>query len=199
MAMSAEDRRQSMLSARSHNTYEMKRPPAERGPVITYENLKKAIRGSGGIKARVARRLEVTSVAITRALARPGWEELAERFQMESERIVDESEKTIMDLVKQRDDLPTALGAAKLVLQSKGVVRGWRKESLTMVEGAISVGHNVVNVDKLALPIEVRRRMLEAIEAQIPLPGAEDSVLDAEYQLMPPKVRVIEVDRITED
>lgn len=77
----------------------------------------KAIKGSAGIHKEIARRLSCHTYTVGRLLRKPGWEDVAEAYQDEVERVADESEIAIYDAIRQRHDLRLAAENARWMLE----------------------------------------------------------------------------------
>lgn len=158
---------------------------------ISKKDMLRAIKGSGGVKSEIARRLGCSKVSVYRCLKRPEWADVMEVYEDEAERVVDDAEVTIHELVTQREDYGVAFQASKLVLQSKGKGRGWEKT--VTLEGGVNplrMEAAIVNIDSLNLPIEMRRKMLQAMETppdtlEVPALQAPADVVDGSYEIRP--------------
>lgn len=169
-----EQRRADMQRARA-----ARRPPGrtytknrkERGPTITPDRLVKAIRGSHGNKSRIGRRLSVTRASVCNCLKRPGpeWEKCRLAYDDEIQKGLDDSEKTMSFLVKQRDDYKTAFAASKFLLSNLGADRGFLATKNIILSGGkepIKLQHSadpdLVDID--SLPLELRKQLLACLE-----------------------------------
>lgn len=151
-----------------------KRPPGcvegdRREP--TPKVVTRAIRGSAGDRKVVAKRLGITKEAFRKILENPhqAWDRARVAFSKECEVVIEDAEDTVKDMVRQREDLKVALAAAKFVLEKrKPLLYGDRKT--VVVEGGErplkTETKTELTVDALSkVPIELRRKLMEAIEA----------------------------------
>lgn len=177
---SYEYRRAKMLEARAKAPGKGVKKPhrKEKGPVITKENLLKAIKGTAGIKMRIARRLGVGWCAVQNALHRPGWEDTLQAWQEEREKGVDIAENAIMTAMKQKDDLFLATINARWFLEKRSQATYGKKSEVTVQGGdsPLKMQTNVVNVDTLNLPLEVRKQLLQAMDEKITQQNATQDV-----------------------
>lgn len=164
-----EEQKQRLLSYRPETNKGKKyKRHKERGPNLTPSGLAAAIKGSLGIFARIARKLGVRSQAVRLAIYRPGFEEALQAFREETDGMLDQAVSTVSEMMSQRDEFKTALSAAKFVLDRRGKDKGWRSE-VTIQGGETPLrveNSHSVNFDVMDLPLEVRRQVLERIEAQ---------------------------------
>ncbi len=145
----------------------MKKKPRRRSQPITKQRFLKALEGSGGIKSRIAERLECHPSAVRHALSQPDWDDVRERYFEECESVKDAAEKAIKNAIES-DDPQLATQNARWYLARKARERGFGDESKLVMEGGdkpIKM-NNAISLDELNLPIEIRRKLLETIEQQ---------------------------------
>lgn len=144
---------------------------------ISEKVLRKAIRGSMGVKALVAKSLGVSWNAVDNAIKRyPACRKL---LKAEQEAVGDLAEKAIIDSLTQRVDLATASRTAQWLLsRARYKDRGFEDLAKKLqVEGGknpLKIQQMSLNIDALGLPIEVRRQILSAIERQETADGDSD-------------------------
>lgn len=136
--------------------------------VITKVAFRKALRGTAGIKTLIARRLRINSATVHYLLKRPGWDDMRVAYEQERCRMVDESEKTVYEMIKQRDDLKVCASTALKVLSTRGRDHGYGEKTHVTLEGGarpIQVEHSSAMVEVENLPLELRVKLLEALDA----------------------------------
>lgn len=137
--------------------------------LITSTKLKKAIKGTHGIKKNICANLGVSYSALNRALARQGveWDKARELLEAERERVGDMAEEAILDTMGQRLDLNVASSTARWYLDRKGKARGFGKTSEVTLQGGkspIRIEHEtLIPIEKLDLPLETKKEVLEAM------------------------------------
>lgn len=139
---------------------------------ITPSAMRKAIKGSGGNRKVIADRLGKTRAAVSfcldkRPLVSKTWVKVRIAYDNECEALCDTAEKTIKDLVKQRDDIGEAGKNARWLLEKRR--RGVYGDTKTvLVEGGdkpIQIVHKQIEIDYDKLPVHVQRELLKAAEA----------------------------------
>lgn len=146
------------------------KPREPRTANFTKERVMNAMTGTMGQWTAIAKNLKCHPNSVANRVKSRGWEDVYDYWMQEKNKIIDSSEKTVRFMVRQRDDFPTALSAAKYVLASKGVRRGWVPKKEITVQGGdkpLQIAEpGVIDVSVLNLPLKVRKALLEAIEAQ---------------------------------
>ena len=132
--------------------------------------LKKAIKGSCGIRHRIAERLGCAYATLDRALQMEGddWEECRNLLKAEREKVGDIAEITVCESMQQRVDIGVASTTARWYLDRKHADRGYgKKEQLTLEGGQnpISINHTLIPIAALNLSLETKREILKAMEA----------------------------------
>lgn len=130
----------------------------------------KAIQGTGGIMTKIAIRAGCSRGALVWCIHnREGedWDKVREVLKDEQERVIDDAESRIGDLIKQDEDRNVASATARWFLTKR---RGYFSDKHTVV---VEGGENPVKVEQtkgmvdiaaLDLPVDVKRAVLEAIE-----------------------------------
>lgn len=136
---------------------------------ITPARLKKAIKGSCGIRHRIAERLGCAYATLNKALQMEGddWEECRNLFKAEREKVGDIAEITVCESMQQRVDIGVASTTARWYLDRKHADRGYGKKDQLTLEGGqnpINVNHTIIPIAALNLPLETKREILKAME-----------------------------------
>lgn len=190
MSLTAYEKRRdnalAMRAAAGSNLGKKYKKHKERGPNITVKRMLKAIKGSGGLKTKIARKLKVGTCAVTDALHREGFEICLFAYQDEMESVIDTAEDTVKFCMEQREHLPTASATARWYLEKKikAQERGFQNVKTIVHEGGdrpIKVlAAGIVQLDLAKLPLEVRKAIMASIEvnedesengAEIPVKG----------------------------
>ena len=137
---------------------------------ITPARLKKAIKGSGGIRLQITKRLECGYSTLNKALKMEGddWEECRNLLKAEKEKVGDIAEITVCESMQQKVDIGVASTTARWYLDRKHVDRGYGKKEQVTLEGGqnpISINHTLIPIAALNLPLETKREILKAMEA----------------------------------
>lgn len=132
--------------------------------------LKKAIKGSCGIRHRITERLGCAYETLDKALAMEGddWEECRNLFKFEREKVGDIAEMTVCESMQQKVDIGVASTTARWYLDRKHADRGYgKKDQLTLEGGSnpIAMQHTVIPVEELNLSLQCKREILKAMEA----------------------------------
>jgi len=134
----------------------------------------KAIPGSGGIIARICKRLDCSRSTLKSRLELPDWDDVRAEMDLERDAVGDIAERTVQESMRQRLDIGTAARTAKWYLERKHEDRGYKDRKELTIEGGNNPlqinSTNVVFLDTLDLDINTRREILKAIkekEAQI--------------------------------
>ncbi len=158
-----------------------KPPTTRRPPNAPYSRSQflKALEGSGGIKSRIAERLRTTPAVVNTLLHRPDWDDMREAFDAERERVIDTAEQTIKEAIENKADPVLATQNARWYLDRMAKARGYGSESKVTVEGGDkpirTASVNVIAVETLNLPVELRRQLLAAVEQKEQDAAANDS------------------------
>jgi hypothetical protein len=138
-------------------------------PIYSKARIMKAIKGSLGNKTEIARRVGCTWGVIQQALGRESWGDVREAYQNEVEGMGDIAEQAIRDAIEQRLDISTASRTAQWLLsRARYKTRDLGETTKIVLEGGDKPLHVVsdqIPLDTLGLPLELRRQVLEAIEA----------------------------------
>ena len=150
---------------------ERKKDPIKKpyGYTITKSRMRAAIIGSGGLKTVIAERLGVTWSVVNDVLKRKGWEDIRTVWEEEMEAVGDHAENAIQHAITQRLDIQQATLNARWYLGLRHRHRGFAEQSKIVVEGGknpIKIEQSLVDLDKLDLPLEVRKVLLAAIEKE---------------------------------
>ena len=137
---------------------------------ITPVRLLKAIKGSGGIRLRITKRLECGYRTLDKALKMEGddWEECRNLLKAEREKVGDVAEITVCEAMQQKVDIGVASTTARWYLDRKHADRGYGKKDQLTLEGGqnpINVNHTIIPIAALNLPLETKREILKAMEA----------------------------------
>ena len=131
--------------------------------------LLKAIKGSCGIRHRIAERLGCSYATLNKALQMEGddWEECRNLLKAEREKVGDIAEMTVCESMLQKVDIGVASTTARWYLDRKHADRGYgKKDQLTLEGGSnpISINHTLIPIAALNLPLEIKRDILKAME-----------------------------------
>lgn len=132
--------------------------------------LKKAIKGSCGIRNRIAERLGCSYETLEKAFAMEGddWEECRNLLKAEKEKVGDIAEMTVCESMQQKVDIGVASTTARWYLDRKHTDRGFgKKDQLTLEGGSnpITMKHTLIPVGELNLSLQCKREILKAMEA----------------------------------
>lgn len=131
---------------------------------VTKARVFKAMELSGGLLTVIAERLNCHVATLYHALKRPDWGDVHEALEREVNRVGDIAETAIQEAIKQRVDLGLAtLNARWLLTRARYKHRKMGDESKVVVD-AISRSPADVPVEELKLPLDVRRKLLKAID-----------------------------------
>jgi hypothetical protein len=138
---------------------------------VTKNQFKKAIKGSWGNRTVIAERLGILRNRVDQRLCDPDWKDVRQYYDQEHERVADIAEDTVLYAIRQKLDVATAARTAlALLAKARYNNRNLGDESKIIHEGGDkpihTVNENVINVESLELPLEVRKAILEAIEAK---------------------------------
>ena len=169
MAQSRKKAREHMLRIRAMADPKKKRKKGlKRGATVTKERFLKALKGSGGLLRKIAKRLKCSRYTLQNKLAYdPDWADMVAARMAEQETIADLAEGTVSEMMKQREEYPVALRASTWYLE-KGPIgrnRGYQDKKTVIHEGGenpIQFSHNLVAVD--LLPLELRVKLLELLD-----------------------------------
>lgn len=134
----------------------------------------KALPGTRGIIARLARNLGCSYGAARNAVQGhshqgKAWEQVRKAYDDECEQFGDDAEDAIQDALTQRLDISTAARTGLAVAKMKLRHRGYVERTEVTHEGGVNpirmeTKHTLVDIEKLGLPLEVRKQILEAME-----------------------------------
>lgn len=167
-------------------------PPAPAKAHTKKKDFLEALKGTGGIKTLIAENLGVNRITINALLKRADWQDVNAAYLEEVEAGKDDAEECIRDAIKQRMDLSTASLNARWYL-SRVRKQIYGDESKVTVEGGdnpIKVLAAHIPVQSLTLPLEVKRVLVEAMDAKedadraaemdVALPADVDAVVEAQ-------------------
>jgi len=141
-----------------------------RAPSPTKSQLLRAIKGSGGIVLNIAERGGWSRGMVYDYLKGDKWPEVREAFLQEREKVGDLAENTIQTVINQRLDLGEAARTARWYLERRCPDRGYKDKKELTLEGGKRPLHiqneTLIPLESLNLPLEVRKQILEAMEAQ---------------------------------
>jgi hypothetical protein len=130
----------------------------------------RALRGTGGIKTRIAERLKVSRDTVVHWLEYGKgrrWDRVRQAYRDECERVGDDAETTISDVMKNRLDLGAAANTAKWYLSRKHSDRGYSEvQEVRLSGGPTPIKMSVMKreIDIEALPLEIRIQILGWME-----------------------------------
>lgn len=153
-------------------------PRKRRIPPITKARFLKALDGCAGNKSLIADRLGCAYGSVLNLLAREDWADMLAIYNDELEKLADLAEGTIKEAITQRMDMSTASRTAQwLLTRARHASRKMGDESKVVVEGGknpILHQHNVVPIETLGLPVELRRQIMEHLDAQVRAKAEEE-------------------------
>ena len=174
-----------MVLARAFRAKKLLDDPPERKPRkqkvghISKRRFLRALDGTGGLTSLIAARLDCVPRTVQKILERSGWEDVAEAYQEECDRVTDLAETVVIKAMQQETDPLLAVTTAKWFLQRRGKDRGFGEETKVKHEGHIDHAH-LVAVSTLGLPLDVMRKVLEAVERR-ELTEGNSGAIDADY------------------
>jgi hypothetical protein len=138
------------------------------GAQFTKSDFIKAMVGTGGIKTQIAKRLGSHRVTVAALLHRPDWADVRALYLAEVQAGLDDAENAIRVAICDHTDLPTATANARWLL-SRRRPKEYGDKSTTVFAGGdnpVRVNAANINIDALNLPIEMKRKLLQAIDAR---------------------------------
>lgn len=142
----------------------------ERIPTITPQKFCKAVKGTAGIKSKIADNLNTTWQTVWEILHRPHkkYDRCREAYIHETEIMGDKAEATLIECMDQRLDFGVASRTAQFILSHKYQKRGWQNQQKVVIEGGetpfIQVNIQQVDLSTLNLSLSVRSAILDALE-----------------------------------
>lgn len=134
---------------------------------ITEKRLLKAIKGSGGIISLIAVRLGCRRSRIAAIMKCHDWPLVEQALEDEREKVGDLAEQTVMDTMRQRLDLGTALRSARWYLERKHKDRGFTpRQEIQLEGGKTPITINNQSLDISQLPQVLREQLLEQLESK---------------------------------
>lgn len=131
---------------------------------VTKLRVLKALELSGGLISVIAERLNCHVATLYHVLKRPDWEDVREALQREVNRVGDIAETAIQEAIQQRMDLSLAtLNARWLLTRARYKDRAMGDESKVVVDQTTHTTQDV-SIEELRLPLDVRRKLLAAID-----------------------------------
>lgn len=121
---------------------------ATRDTIYNEDQVIKAIKGTGGIKTKIAERLKISRWTVDNYISR--WPAVQAAYEEECERITDLAETKLIELIEAAD-----WNAIKFYLQTKGKERGyversevkieiWRAEVIQLIQSGLAQYEDVV-------------------------------------------------------
>ena len=145
--------------------------PHKMPPAFPKRVVRAAIKKFRAHICKVAKEVGTNTTVIRHLMARPGWEDIAELWERikadESDKLVEHSERALMDSLTQRlDPVLRAKTAQWILTRAKHKGLGYGDLSKLVIEGGDKplLYGTQIPVDALALPVETRRQILEAAE-----------------------------------
>lgn len=129
----------------------------------------RALRHTRGIKTLIAANLGVTYSVVHDLLERPDWQDVRQAWLDEKEKSADKAEDAILKSIEDYDEDPALATNNARWLLSKLRPREFGDKSTTVLEGGenpIKVMHGMVDLNDLALPPEIKRQVLNALDAK---------------------------------
>ena len=153
----------------------LQKPPVPRTSYpnkVSKKKFIKALEGTGGIKTVICERLGCCQATLWKLINREDWADMRQAYVNEVERVGDLAEETIIKAIQDTTDMTLATTNARWYLSRKCKDRGYGEQSEVNVQGTVNTVNTTVDVRVLALPLEIRRQILLAIEKeQKELPG----------------------------
>ena len=138
---------------------------------ISPKRVLKAIPGSCGIFKTIAANLGCNPCSLGFVLKTrkgPEWDNVRKTIEIEAESMGDMAEETVRDTIRQRLDLSVASTTARWYLDRKHPDRGYGKKSQVTLEGGDKPlqiqNHTILPIQDLNLPIEIKAKILEAMD-----------------------------------
>lgn len=138
---------------------------------VTPGRLMDAIKGTGGNRTYIAKRLQCTTSTVYRVLQDkegPRWDDCRIALKMEEEGVGDLAEETVKDAMRQRLDMSVASTTARWHLDRKHADRGYGKKDQLTLEGGENPLHlrhqTLLPIDELDLPLRIKKLILTAME-----------------------------------
>lgn len=129
----------------------------------------RALRQTRGIKTLIAKNLGVTYSVVHDLLERPDWSDVKQAWLDEKEKSADKAEDVILKSIEDYDEDPSLATANAKWLLSKLRPKEFGDKTTTVLEGGenpIKVMQGMVDLNALALPPEIKRQVLEALDAK---------------------------------
>lgn len=152
----------SKVKAAAQNT------PKLRAPLYSKSAFLRALKGSGGIKARIADKLKCDRGTIDNLLNRPDWEDVRSAYITEVDETADIAEQSIRDAMEDDSDRAVATLNARWYLSKVRRERFGDDRTVTVQGGdkPIQTVNANLNVDiaSLKLPLDTKKQILKAME-----------------------------------
>lgn len=129
----------------------------------------KAMKGTRGIKKLIADALGITYNTVHQLLERPDWQDVKQAWLDEKEKSADKAEDAILKSIEDYDEDPALATNNARWLLSKLRPKEFGDKTTTVLEGGenpIKVMAGMVDLNQLALPPEIKRQVLNALDAK---------------------------------
>lgn len=129
----------------------------------------KAMRKTRGICKLIAENLGIHPITVTKLLERPDWYDVRELWLAEKARCADIAEDAVMRSIEDYDVDPGLSTQNARWLLSKLRPTEYGDKSTTVLEGGdkpIKLMAGMVDLNQLALPPEIKRQVLNALDAK---------------------------------
>jgi hypothetical protein len=129
----------------------------------------RALRQTRGIKTLIAANLGVTYSVVHNLLERPDWADVRQAWLDEREKSADKAEDAILKSIEDYDEDAALATANARWLLSKLRPKEFGDKSTTVLEGGenpLKIMAGMVDLNQLALPPEIKRQVLNALDAR---------------------------------
>lgn len=129
----------------------------------------RAMRGTRGIKTLIAQNLGVTYSIVSTLLDRLDWQDVRQAWLEEKEKSADKAEDAILKSIEDYGKDPALATNNARWLLSKLRPKEFGDKTTTVLEGGdnpIKVMQGMVDLNQLALPPEIKRQVLNALDAR---------------------------------
>jgi hypothetical protein len=127
----------------------------------------RAMRNTRGIKRLIADNLGIAYQTVANLLERPDWADVREAWLAEREKAIDTAEDTVLKAIEGDDPIPATTNARWLLSKLRPAQYG--EKQTAVIEGGdkpLKILQGVVDLNALALPLEIKRHVLQALDAK---------------------------------
>lgn len=136
-----------------------------RTPHTTKADFVKALKDTGGVMTAIAENLGIARGTVSQLLNRADWADVNEEWRQECNAVTDGAETAIKELIEQKFDLNVRSTTARWYLSRKKREE-YGDEIKTVHSGSVNTKVSTgIDIETLNLPIEVRKKILEAVDA----------------------------------